>query len=393
MQILTIATLFPNSQQPGFGKFAGYQAVNFNNVDGVKNIIFNPLPHLPFPFSHLPQYRKYADLPRSEQWQGLDVYRPHFFSIPIIGAASNARNIAKAILPIARNIHKKTPFDIVHGDFFHPDAMAALLVAKELGVAFTAKARGSDINYWAQTKATKNQILMAAEQAAGILCVSKGLSETMQSLGMDGQKITVHYTGCDQEKFKPSDNMDEKYRLKASLDMKDDEELLLSIGNLIPLKRHELAIKSLQHLPHCHLAIAGNGVHKGKLEVLVMQLSLGNRVHFLGNVPHNDIPKWINAATAMILVSQSEGLANVWVESLACGTPIIISDTGGAKELVGDDHIVQLVDADSEQIAHAVNTIIAQPIDKAAARERVSQFTWQKNAQNLYDFYNRIICA
>jgi glycosyltransferase involved in cell wall biosynthesis len=63
---------------------------------------------------------------------------------------------------------------------------------------------------------------------------------------------------------------------------------------------------------------------------------LGDRVRLTGAVAHDAMPGLMAAADVMALASASEGLANVWVEALACGTPIVVPDVGGAREVVTD---------------------------------------------------------
>src|SRR3546814_17186197 len=87
-------------------------------------------------------------------------------------------------------------------------------------------------------------------------------------------------------------------------------------------------------VPDATLLIAGDGPERGRLDALIVRLGLTDRVRLLGAVPHADLPRLIAAADVSALASSSEGLANAWVESLACGTPVVITDAGGARELV-----------------------------------------------------------
>jgi glycosyltransferase involved in cell wall biosynthesis len=82
--------------------------------------------------------------------------------------------------------------------------------------------------------------------------------------------------------------------------------------------------------------LVGDGPDRPALERQIAAAGLGDRVRLLGNRPHAELPELLAAADVMVLPSSSEGLANVWVEALACGTPIVISDVGGAREVLTD---------------------------------------------------------
>lgn len=93
----------------------------------------------------------------------------------------------------------------------------------------------------------------------------------------------------------------------------------------------------------------------------------------------------------MALPSVSEGLANVWVEALACGTPIVITDVGGAREVVDSPIAGHIVAADPQAIADAIQDLIANPRDPAAVRRVAERFTWQANTDALYAHLEALI--
>ncbi len=93
-------------------------------------------------------------------------------------------------------------------------------------------------------------------------------------------------------------------------------------------------LRAVAALPGVALAIAGEGSERAGLLALASELGMRDRLHLLGSVPHADLPAFCAAADVMALASASEGLANAWLEALACGTPIVISDAGGAREVV-----------------------------------------------------------
>ncbi|WP_282073178.1 hypothetical protein, partial [Janibacter hoylei] len=103
-------------------------------------------------------------------------------------------------------------------------------------IPFTIKARGADIHHWGSDTKCSPQILSAADKASGLLAVSKALKQDMVELGMDGDKITVHYTGLDQSKFKPVD------RAVAKRELGVEGPLFICVGALIKRKNQALVI-------------------------------------------------------------------------------------------------------------------------------------------------------
>ncbi len=218
----------------------------------------------------------------------------------------------------------------------------------------------------------------AGRAAGGLLAVSGALRQDMIALGLPADRIRVHHTGVDAALFAPIDRADAKERLGVA------GPLLLSVGYLIERKGQRLAIDALQSIPDATLLIVGQGPARAELEGRVAALGLGERVRFLGGLPHEALPALFAAADVMVLPSSSEGLANVWVEALSCGTPVVAADVGGARDVVNRAAAGRLVALDPQAIAAAVNAILADPPSQADARAAVASFTWEANTESLY---------
>jgi glycosyltransferase involved in cell wall biosynthesis len=117
---------------------------------------------------------------------------------------------------------------------------------------------------------------------------------------------------------------------------------------------------------------------------------LSERVRFLGSRPHEEIPALLAAADVMVLPTVAEGLANVWVESLACGTPVVTTDIPGAAEAV-DSECGRLVSRSPEAVAGAVRELLAAPIASELIRRKAERFSWQRNSAELVDHLTRIV--
>lgn len=385
VRILTLSTLFPAASRPNFGVFIERQTAALSAVRDFAVTVVNPIGIAPWPLSMFGEQAALRKSAYDEQWGELDVYRPRFTAIPKIGGSFNPGMIAQAVLPLAKRLHTEIGFDLIDAEFFYPDGPAAMQIADALGIPFTIKARGADIHYWGQQPDCSKQILEAADKAAGLLAVSGALKADMAALGMHADKIMVHYTGLDQSRFVPRDRAAEKTRLGIT------GPLILSVGALIPRKNQHLLIEALPALPGATLMLVGQGPNEAALLTLAIRLGVADRVHLLGNVPHDDLPALLAAADVMALVSESEGLANAWVEALACGTPIVASDVGGIRELMRSPAAGHIVERKSEAIAAAVGDLLANPPLRAEVAANVSAFSWNENARQLAEFFRRVV--
>lgn len=383
LRVLSIATLFPDAARPNFGLFVERSLRALAAQPGIDLTVVAPVGLPPFPLSLHKRYRALRDLPQHEVWNGLTVLRPCFTLIPRYGARFNPARVANAVLSAVQG----RSFDVVDAQFFYPDGPAAMRVARALGLPFSVKARGADISHFGHDPATKVQVLAAAEHATGLLAVSQSMHGEMAEIGIDPAKIAVHYTGIDRDRFHPGDNA----AARAALGM-GEEPAILTVGALIPRKGQALVIEALPALPDVHYWLAGSGPEEGHYRALAGRLGVGDRVHFMGAVANADLPQLYRAVDAVVMPSASEGLANAWVEALACGTPIVISKAGGAAELVTSPVAGRIVQRNPGAIAEAVRSLLAAPSSSAdVAASLAGRFDWDRNGRELAEHLRR--CA
>ena len=385
LRVLTLATLFPNGARPTLGAFVERQTCALAALGDVEVEVVAPVGLPVWPLALHPHYEWLRTLPPGETRNGLAVHRPRYRIWPGIGKAGNARALAGALLPLLRDIRARFAFDVIDAEFFWPDGPAAMHLAAALGVPFSVKARGSDIHLWGARPQIARQIVEAGKAAAGLLAVSAALARDMAALGLPEARIRVHHTGIDLDRFHPVD----RAAAKAALGI--EGPLLIAVGHLDPRKGQDLALEALARIPDATLLLAGDGPDRARLEAIAGAKGLSPRVRFLGIQPHDALPALLAAADVMVLPTMSEGLANVWVESLACGTPVVTSDVGGAREAIDRPQAGRLVARDPEAIASAVNDLLADPPDQAAVRAAAERFSWARNAAELRDHLASLI--
>ena len=383
--MLTLSTLFPDANRPTFGGFVERQTLGLAVREGVEVQVVAPIGLPPGPLKLIGHYRSRAALPPVENWKGLTVHRPHFLHIPGPGIRFTPSGMTRKLLPYLRQLRRDFPFDVIDAEYFWPDGVAAARIGQALNVPVSIKARGSDIHVWGMREFGRAQILEAGRSAQGMLAVSEALQRDMMALGLPGDRIRVHYTGVDLDRFGIADREAAKTALGIT------GPLLLCVGNLVPLKRQHLVIEALRHLPDASLLIVGDGPERSALEAQIATAGLSARARLFGARQHDDLPALFAAADVFVHPSSSEGLANVWIESLACGTPIAVTDVGGAREVVDGPAAGLIVEPTPIAIAKAVSALLANPPDRSETRRSAERFTWAVNAGALHAHLSALV--
>jgi teichuronic acid biosynthesis glycosyltransferase TuaC len=393
-RVLSLSTLYPDAARPRFGTFVARSLEALQRETEWEVTVINPIGVAPLA---LGRYRAKAAAAVDGVEHGVPVHRPIFRLLPGVGGRFNPGAIARTAIPLARRLHRENPIDLVDAQFFYPDGPAALRIARALDLPLSIKARGADIHYWGGKSYARAAMLEAGEAAAGLLAVCEALAADMTALGLPRDKIAVHYTGLDRDRFRPLDHTRLRPRLAEELNLPLGfaEPLLASVGALIPRKGQQLVIRALSGLPAdlqgARLLLVGKGEDEAALRALAAELGLAERVHFLGSLDHDMLPLVLSACDAMVLPSASEGLANAWVEALACGTPLVITDVGGARELMTDPLAGVLVARETQAVRDGIVRVLAEPRDRQAVAATVEGFGWTENARSLAAYYDRLL--
>lgn len=387
--VLALSTLFPNESNPRFGTFVARSLEALAKRGDWRVTVINPIGVPPISFG---KYRELIDLQPVEEEKGITVHRPRFTLIPKFGNRRNAAAIARAALPVAEALHREHPIDLIDAEFFFPDGPAAAIIAQQMHLPFSVKARGSDISLWSGYDFAREQILDTAARAKGILAVSEALKRDMVALGMAGDKITVHTTGLDRDRFRPLGHTQLRAQLGRQLgfELPAKAPVLACVGALIERKGQAIAIRALPALPDARLVLVGKGEMQSELRHLARDLGVRDRVHFAGSLDHDLMPLVLSAADVMVLPTASEGLANAWVESIACGTPVVTCDVGGAREIIISETAGRLVERTPEAVAAGVQAILADPPDPDAVAALAERFSWEANAEALAAHLERL---
>ncbi len=387
LRVLTFSTLFPNAEQPGHGVFVETRIRRLAADGGIHVRVVAPVPWFPVSASLFGRYAAYARVPRQETRHGLSVAHPRFVQIPKLGAAPAPWLLYRAALPLLRRLRADGfDFDLIDSHYLFPDGVAAVLLGRTLRRPVTLAARGSDVNVFPELAAPRRWILWALSEADGISSVCEALKTKMVAMGIAPERICVIRNGVDLEMFRPVDRATARRALGVA------PPVLATVGNLIPLKAQDLIVRALPMLPGATLLIVGDGPAAPGLQALAADLGVADRVRFLGRLPQADLCTVYAAADVSVLASRSEGLANVLLESMACGTPVVASDVGGNAEAVESADAGRLLaERSPEAIAEAVAALLADPPDRAAVRAHAATFDWSETTRAQRAMFDAIV--
>jgi teichuronic acid biosynthesis glycosyltransferase TuaC len=372
LRVLTFTTLFPSAAKPNHGVFVENRLRQTRARHELHSTVVAPVPFFPFTAEMFGAYARFARTPEHELRHGVHVYHPRYLSIPKVGM-----NVAAALLYrgglTACRLHQlnNTTIDIIDAHYFYPDGVAAARLSKALGIPFVVTARGTDLNVLANFPRVRRQILWAAEQAAAVITVSGALRQRAIEVGIDAKKIAVLRNGVDLEQFTPQDREESRRKFGAS------GFTVVSVGNLVPLKGHDLTIETVASMPDAMLLIAGGGPLHDALSARAAALGVADRVKLLGEVPHGQLARLYSAADVSVLMSEREGWANVLLESMACGTAVVATRVGGNAEAITSPAAGALLpERSSQALAAALRTFRQGPNDRGATRRHAEAFGW-----------------
>lgn len=386
MRLLTYTTLWPNSVQPTHGVFVENRLRHLAAA-GVETRIVAPVPWFPSSAGLFGSYAAFAAVPDAEERNGFSVRHPRYLVVPKVGMTLTPYTLYRAsIAPIRTLIQTGYDFDVIDAHYFYPDGVAAILLGRLFGKPVAITARGTDLNLIPRYRLPRRMIRFAADRAAALITVCQALKDSLMALDVPDEKVTVLRNGVDLENFRPHDRVRVRRRLGF------DAPTLVSVGGLIDRKGHDITIRALKDLPDFALVIAGDGPERSALESLARREGLGDRVRFMGRVPHGDLAPLYSAADASVLASSREGWANVLLESMACGTPVVASNVWGTPEVVADPAAgVLMAERTPESLAGAVRTLFAALPSRDATRAYAEGFSWEDTTRGQIALFDSIV--
>lgn len=223
---------------------------------------------------------------------------------------------------------------IVLGYWSHPDGEAAVRAARRAGVPAVVIAGGSDLRLLTRDRRRRAAIGRVLDRAERVVVLSRELAEHTDRLGISRTKIDIIHRGVDRDRFCPGGASE----ARQTLGIGPCGPHVLWVGRLVDVKNPQMVLRAAvgwkrRWQSHLRVSIIGDGPLGPQLRRMACQLDVDDVCHFVGSVPHAQLPHWYRAADVTVLTSHSEGLPNVLLESIACGTPFVATDVGGVREI------------------------------------------------------------
>lgn len=380
IRTITFTTLYPNPARPRHGIFVEQRLRHLLESGEVESRVVAPSAWFPSGHPRFGAWSVFGRVPVRGERHGIPILHPHYLLLPKLGMSLAPSTIALAALPVlARMIREGFDFDVIDAHYLYPEGVAAAILGRWLGKPVIATVLGDDVITLPRFRLPRRMILWAVDRCVGVTTVCQALKDRLVEVGAPKEKVRVVLNGVDLELFRPVDRDAVRRRLGLT------GRVLLSVGHLTKRKGQHLAIQALPGLPGTSLVLVGDGWMEGELRELARSLGVEDRVHFAGHVEQEDLKEYYGAADALVLASSREGIANVLVESMACGTPVIATPVWGTPEAVTVPAAgVLMRDRSAGALVEAAERLFADYPDREATRRHAATFSWERtNREHL----------
>ncbi len=384
MKILFLTSLFPNSSHPTNGIFNLSRAKALRRLGHDVKIIapigLTPPERFMFPY---PKFKSIGNfiksqrsIPEREIIEGFEVYHPKWAWLPRrwfwrfevdllhLFAGNKISQLLRRVKPEA-----------VITSWLHPFGTYAKYIKKYYNVPVLSYAEGSDIFLLPDRYPGYSNIEKTLNMHVDKVIL---ISKAMQELVHERRNITnsvLIIDGYDEDLF---------YFIEAPKASKR----IISVGNLSAVKGHDILIKALSKLDNdCTLTLIGDGEEKHKLQKMVQDLKVDDRVKFLGKVSHNRIINYLSDSNILCMPSRSDAQPAAAVEAFACGRPVVAANVGGFKDIITPGYNGYLSEPESPgSLAYYIDKAFNTNWEyKEIADWTMTNYGWKKSVEELME--------
>lgn len=297
---------------------------------------------------------------------------------------------------------KKHEIDVVHAHDFYTNifGMAAAALAR-VPVRIASRRETSD-------RPASHRVVERSSYrlAHAVVANCEEVRQHLLREGVPAQKVRTIYNGLDLARVQTPPA--ERTEILASLNLPGGARFVTMLANMrahvrhpepVCLKDHPTFLRAAQrvaqNVPDAAFIIAGEGELMGATQELARTLGIGDRTFFIGRC--QDIGAVLSISDVCVLSSSSEGFANVILEYMAAGRPVVATDVGGAREAIVDGETGYLVNAgDDEQMARYITSLLLQPESARSMGQRgrqvvIEKFSTQRQLQNCESLYGELL--
>ena len=385
-RLLVYSSVFPSRVQPGAGLFIRERLFRVGRQLPI--VVVSPKPWFPGQ-SLIRRFRPgYRPMPaRRETQEGVEVHCPRFFALPGILRQWDGFFMALGSWRTVWRLKRDFGANIIDAHFAYPDGYAAGLLGRWLDLPVTLTLRGTELPH-SRNPRLRPLLVKALRAARRVFSVSDSLCQLALRLGAAPGDSRVVGNGVDAEKFQPRPRGEARRRLG----LPEPVQVLISVGALVERKGFHRVLEVLPRLaqrhPDLHYLIVGGaspeGNREAELRAQAVALGVAERVHFLGALVPEELAWPLSAADVFVLATGNEGWANVFLEAMACGLPVVTTDVGGNREVVSRDELGMVVPfGDAGALAQALERALVKTWDRTAIRAHAQANTWDRRVESL----------
>jgi len=366
MRTLAIASLYPLSREDAHGQA---RHVTFRALCRVGHEVevFRCQCHIPWlvlPRDWRRQGRPHV--PKAYRLDGVPVTCPRFWRPPgsVFWRPYEGAWRCQAILPVARQMHSRKPFEIIYGCELIPDGVAALILGRRLGLPVMLSSIGSDAHtYPFLSKAALRKTQWVARNADLIVVEAEGAAAAVQALVPEPLPIRAFNRGIDLERLREAPDREQ---MRRQMGLPLDRRLIAFVGALGEAKGIRVLMEAFARLQarfaDADLVLIGSGPLGGWLAEQAKEQPGGRRLHLLGRQPFWKVPQILTACDLFCLPSFGEGLPKSVVEAMAAGLPVVATTVGGIPDTVQTGQTGLLVPPrDEAALGAALARLLASP--------------------------------
>ena len=387
-RVLVLARNYPNNAFPTLGLWTERLVAASRMV--ADPTVVAPVPYAP-PLVPAASVRRFRSVERQSTRDGVPVHHPRVPAGPgQLLHAFDARLAYPAVRKAVIELHRASPFDVIHAHFIYPEGVIASRLGAELGVQVVSSEHAMWRPWLDRHASVRRQVERALPRIARITAVSESLRASITGLFGDAVPVDIIPNVVDERIF-----------VAPGQDEWRDPHHLLFVGLIRQVKGLDVLVRALGHLllehPDLHLTVAGGSFYRAyerdaaAVRDLVRALGLTDRVRFLGEVAPNDVATLMRRSALLVVPSRRETFSLVTAEALASGTPVVATRCGGPEEIVTEE-TGQLTEVDdAAALAIAIESTLGRTYDPAALRRyAVDRFGSAAAAERLGRLYERV---
>ena len=389
MKVLVVSHLYPS---PGVERhlFVHEQILALKEL-GVESRVLSPTPYAPRVLWRDERQKRRGEKPREAVRDGVTAEYPRVLQPP-------KRLLFDRLGDLAYRKVRRLPslrsgdYDLLHAHQALPDGALAQRLAADLRVPFVVTVHGADVyQHFRMGGGVERRAKDVLGGAAAVMANSSAVAGLLDGV-VAPDKLTVVLNGTTG--------------LGAAVEPADDylpgEPLVLTVGYLIERKGIGDLVAALGRLRRegrvVHLAVAGDGPLRGRLEEQAAQNGCADAVHFLGRVPHARVLALMKRAQLVALPSWDEAFGLVYTEAMAQGTPVVAGKGEGPEDFISAGVSGYLAPVrDPAALAGIIAEVLDDPAKAAAigaaGRAAALELSWERNAKLTLEVYESVLAA